>query len=132
MFGVAEYQPLPPSLKSMIRLLESGGFTPVAEDVPKNRPNLFYRVELVGGTEHRTGAMSFPVFAYQVYAMDTGMAETQSGYLLAFLKSRQFTALGNVQYRGWSTVALPAPFPDPRVSDRRRWQLSGEFSLSGR
>lgn len=132
MFGVAEYQPLPSSLKSMIRLLEHGGFTPVHDDVPKTRPPLFYRVELVGGTEHRTGAMSFPVFAYQVYAMDTGMAETQSGYLLAFLKSRQFTALGNVQYRGWSTVALPAPFPDPRVSDRRRWQLSGEFSLSGR
>ncbi|QFG05089.1 tail terminator [Gordonia phage Cleo] len=132
MFGVAEYPSHPPALKSMIRLLESGGFTPVGEDVPKVRPNLFYRVELVGGTEHRTGAMSFPVFAFQVYAMDTGMAETQSGYLLAFLKSKQFTALEHVQYRGWSTVALPAPFPDPRVADRRRWQLSGEFGLSKR
>ncbi|WNN95741.1 tail terminator [Gordonia phage Fribs8] len=130
MYGVADYRPHPPALKSMIDLLTAGGFTPAHDDVPKTRPDLFYRVELISGDEHRTGAMAVPVFAFQVYATTTGIAEVQSGKLLAYLKSRQFRALGDVQYRDWSTVGLPVPFPDPRVSDRRRWQLTGSFGLS--
>ena len=131
MLGVGERRPLPPALLSMIDLLrEMNPGLSVSQDRPKQRPQSFIVVELVGGSEDATGTISEPVFAIQCYATNTGDAEVLAQRVLAQCKSSQFKTRGDTQLRGWSTLAIPVPFPDPLVADRRRWQFSGVFGIS--
>lgn len=131
MFGVGDYPQHPPALKSMIALVRNKLPTvPVMEDVPRDYPNTFITVDVVGGDELAGGLVSNPRFAYRCYSMDSGGAEELCALLLAVLKSAQFTKYGNVQYRHFVIVGLPQRFDNPSVPGRRSWQLTGTFAIS--
>lgn len=131
MFGVSSRRPLPPSLLVMIGLLRNlqPGLS-VSEERPKQRPESFIVVDYVGGSADDTGTLAAPTFAIQCYAMSTGDAERLCGDVLAQLQGIQFQRLNDTQLRGWETLSLPVPFPDPLISDRRRWQLLGTLGMS--
>jgi len=133
MFGVADYAPRPPALKTIIQLLKLKLPTvPSLASLPSSdtAPTRYIVVERVGGTETAQGYISEPSFAFQCYAPDTGAAEDLCELLLSILKSAQFTKVGNVQLRYFTPTSLPANFPDPRVPGKRRWQFSGTFTLN--
>lgn len=126
-------RPLPRALLAMQDYLEQAfpGLN-VSPDTPKTRPNEFVTIDLLPGSEHHTGLYAEPVFAIQCYAMNTGRAEQLSQDVLAQCKAAQFKLFGDVQFRGWTTVSTPYPFPDPLVADRRRWQFTGRLGMSNR
>ncbi len=126
-------KPTPPALLTMMKVIGSQLDTsslPVHDDVPTRRPAEFIQVSLTGGTEDRTGVLATPTFAIAVYALDQGRAEMLAGLVLALVKSSQYRVVGQVQVRAWQTTALPAPSPDPRVADRRRWTFTGSLGMS--
>ncbi|MDL9938765.1 hypothetical protein QSJ18_18620 [Gordonia sp. ABSL1-1] len=123
-------KPTPPALLTMMKVIGSQSVLPVHDDVPARRPAEFIQVSLTGGTEDRTGVLATPTFTIAVYALDQGRAEMLAGLVLALVKSSQYRVVGQVQVRGWQTTALPAPSPDPRVADRRRWTFTGSLGMS--
>lgn len=133
MLGVANWRPHPPGLRNMIAMV--AGRMPtlsVSQDVPKTRPVSFVTIDRVGGSEGALGTYSDPLYVFNCYALDAGGAEELCEALLATLKSAQFTSLGDVQFRGFTLAGGPKHFPDPDVTDRRRWQMSGAFGISHR
>lgn len=131
-------KPMPPALLTMMKVIGSQLDTsslPVHDDVPARRPAEFIQVSLTGGTEDRTGVLATPTFTIAVYALDQGRAEMLAGLVLTLVKSSQYRVVmvggvGQVQVRGWQITALPAPSPDPRVADRRRWTFAGSLGMS--
>lgn len=125
-------KPLPPALLSMVTLLEAGFPTlSVSEDVPDERPAEFIVVDIAGGSQSSTGLYGAPTYIIDVYGPSSSV-ETRCNEVLRHLVGAQFSSLGNTQWRGWNVVTWPHPFPDPRVHDRRRWQLIGTFGISNR
>lgn len=124
-------KPLPPAMSSMIQLLSTGFPTlRVSDDVPQERPKEFITVDIGGGTQDAQGLYGAPTFIIDIYGPAMGVVEKRCNEVLNFLVGSQFKKLGNTQFRGWNVVTWPHPFPDPRVHDRRRWQLIGTFGLS--
>lgn len=130
MFGVGSYPAHPPALRSIISMLNSKMVEPVSQDVPADYPEKFVIVDRVGGSEIANGRIIVPLFAFQCYAINTGDAENLAETLLSVLKSSQFTQHNDVQFRHFVLVGGPQHFPDPKVSSRRRWQLTGTFAIS--
>ncbi|QCW22017.1 tail terminator [Gordonia phage Yakult] len=132
MFGVDPDPPAyPDGLALLVSLLtyRNPGLS-VSEDAPRQRPEKYVRIEHLGGVEGPSGAFITPAFALQCYAMNTGDARRTCDDLLRQIKAAQFTHWDGVQIRAWETASLPHPFPDPAVSDRRRWQFAGSLGLS--
>lgn len=133
MLGVAEWRAHPPGLRSIIALLaDRRPAWVVSQDVPTRRPGQFITVDRVGTTEGGRGTYSIPLFVFNCYARDAGSAEELCEQLLAELKSAQFTALGDVQFRDLRIAGGPQHYPDRQIPDLRRWQLSVEFGISHR
>ena len=133
MLGVADWKPHPPALKTLITLLKQRLLTlSVSQDIPKIRPQTFITIDRVGGTEGSSGLYSLPLFAINCYALDAGGAEELSERVLAELKSLQFREVGDVQVRAFNLVGGPHHYPDPDITDRRRWQMTVEMGFSNR
>lgn len=131
MFGVSDVDPFPPPLRNMIQLLKQKIPTvPVSMDTPKNYPNTFITVGLVGGGEGAQGTQNAPSFVFNCYALDAGGAEDLAELLRAVLKSAQFTRLGHVQFRAFTLEGGPYENSNPDVPGRRRWQFSGTYTMN--
>ncbi|AWY05195.1 tail terminator [Gordonia phage Margaret] len=132
MFAVdREVVPNPDGLATIIsKLSYLNPALSVSEDVPRGRPESYVRVEHLGGSEASSGAFIVVSMSILCYATSTGTARRMSDDLLAQIKSSQFSVWDGVQIRAWTTDSLPHPFPDPVVTDRRRWQFVGSLGFS--
>ncbi|UJQ86180.1 tail terminator [Gordonia phage GiKK] len=132
MFGIdRDVLPNPDGLKTLISKLAylNSGLS-VSEDAPRVRPEKYCQIAHLGGSEDTSGAFITVSFSILCYATSTGDARRMSDDLLAQIKSSQFSVWDGVQIRAWTTESLPHPFPDPAVSDRRRWQFVGSLGFS--
>ncbi|QOP64384.1 tail terminator [Gordonia phage Orla] len=132
MFGVdRDVLPNPDGLAVLISKLSylNPGLS-VSEDAPRARPDKYARIEYLGGTEASSGAFITVSMSILCYAKDTGSTRELSEGLLAQIKSSQFSVWDGVQIRAWTTDSLPHPFPDPAITDRRRWQFVGSLGFS--
>lgn len=131
MLGVSSYTARP-SITKVIRDVLTSAIpgSPSMGDLPGEEdgyPDSFIVVERKGGTEIAQGYLAESLLVIQCYALNGPDAETLAEQVVAALKSAQFTRVGETNLRKLNLVSLPQKYDDPRVVQRRRYQLAATF-----
>ncbi len=126
--------PAKPGVLTAIRILTPGQSpTLVTDEMPKARPA---RIVLVSQTD---GSRPNPVQSVHRLLVECWLSktldssvniETWCGEVSAALRNSSGSIYDGVFSFGWGNEQGPADFPDPDVTDMRRWQFHGDLTLS--
>lgn len=125
--------PIPkPAVKTAISVLQSA-FPGVAVDSasPKNRPAKYVTVSRIGGGQDNP-RMDSARLLIECWARTDADAEVMTGVVRATLRNAGGTHVDDVFIYGWGNESGPVMYDDPDISDRTRWQLTGDLSVSTR
>ncbi len=133
MLGVSSYTPRPSATATLISLLSTAlPDVATAGDVPGEDDGYgpqFVVVDRVGGTDIAQGYLAENMFAFGCYALSGPDAEGLAERVIAALKTAQFRAVGAVQLGKFTVIGGPHKFDDPKVIQRRRYQLTATFIM---
>lgn len=121
-----------PAVKTAITILQDVfPDHPVTHKMPTTIPPVIVIVSRVGGGQDNP-RMDRARLLVECWARDIGTAENMTGIARAALRNSGGTTVDNVFVYGWDSEDGPVEYDDPDVSDRTRWQFSGELSVSTR
>lgn len=126
--------PSPPGVKAGIAILDTefADFT-VSDEMPRTRPTKAILVSQVGGSRPNP-VQSIHRLLIEVWVAksldSTVNIEQCCGEASAALRNSAGSTFDGVFSYGWSNEQGPVDFPDPDVSDMRRWQFHGDLRLS--
>lgn len=133
MLGVSDYTPRPSATKALVDILTvalpdvaSAGDVPGEDD---GYDDSFVVVDRVGGTDIAQGYLAENMFAFGCYALSGPDAEALAERVIAACKTAQFRTVGTVQLGRFTVVGGPHKFDDPKVIQRRRYQLTATFIM---
>src|SRR6266568_7898770 len=133
MLGVSNYTPRPSATAALISILLAalpGIF--ISGDVPgedDGYDDSFIVVDRVGGTDIAQGYLAENMFAFGCYALNGPDAEALAERVIAACKTAQYKAVGPVQLGKFTVIGGPHKFDDPKVIQRRRYQLTATFVM---
>ncbi|MCK9468664.1 MAG: hypothetical protein M0Q49_04540 [Porticoccaceae bacterium] len=126
--------PAKPGVLTAIRILAPNQAPVlVSDEMPKTRPAQVVLVSQVGGSRPN------PVQSIHRLLIECWLAkssavniETWCGEVSAALRNSSGRTYNGVFSFGWGNEQGPVDFPDPDVTDMRRWQFHGDLKLSAK
>lgn len=133
MLGVSSYTPRPSATKAVIGLLTTAlPEVPAMGDAPgqdDDYPSTFVVVERAGGADIAQGYLGQPMITLQCYGLNGPDAEALAEQVIAALKSAQYKSTAGVQFGRFTVIGGPSKYDDPKVPQRRRYQLTATFIM---
>lgn len=126
--------PAAPGVLTGVRILEAAyPAVKVSDEMPKTRPNQIILISQVGGDRPNPvqSVHRLLIECWLSKSLDSSVnIETWCGEVSAALRNSSGNLYNGVFSYGWGNEQGPVDFPDPDVTDMRRWQFHGDLTLS--
>lgn len=128
--------PAKPGVKTAIAILGSEfPSVKISDEMPKTRPSQIIRVSQIGGSRPNPvqSIHRLLIECWVAKSLDSTVnIETWCAEVSAALRNSSGETYSGVFSYGWSNEQGPVDFPDPDVTDMRRWQFHGDLKLSAK
>jgi hypothetical protein len=128
------WRPAPPGVLTGIRIVTAAyPSLLVSDEMPKARPAQIVLLSQIDGRRpNPVQSIHRLLVECWLSKMSAINVETWCGQVSAALRNSSGSTYSGVFSYGWGNEQGPVDFPDPDVTDMRRWQFHGDLTLSAR